>query len=513
MVPRFRFPHFVVACVCVLEITVSSLPAAAATPTFDPAFHVGTGAHEGQGLLVDSAGNLIATGQFGGTGVFGANTLTNGGRFDYFLAKYDPTGGVIWARRAGAAGDDFGSNLAFDGEGNILAVGTLDASPEFEGQPVTAAGKKDAFVAKYRPDGSLIWARTAGGPENDQGFGIGADAAGNVFVAGRIVGTASFDGQTVGSGSQTRFFLARYDAAGQRVWAKAIAVTGSSATGGLAVDAAGNAFITGMDAGQSAVFIAKHDADGNQQWIQRHAADTFFSEGTGIALDGSGNVYVAGRFGTTTFSVGTTTFDNPSGTSTGFVAKYTPDGTPLWARKTGSRAFDVAVTPAGVAYVTGFFNATAADIAGTTLPVVSGLDVFFARLEPEGAPAWAVPAGSANNDVGRRVALDGHGVAWAIGEAGEETFGPSWFPGGVYITRLKEADPSPTEPALSVQADGDGLIVSWPAEFSGYVLEYASELTAAFQRTGVTMTPVVGQPNTFRISVPNATLFIRLGKP
>ena len=121
----------------------------------------------------------------------GSSTLTstNG---NLFIAKYDASGNVLWAKSTAGAGDDgTGNSVSADAGGNVFVTGYF-TSPTltFGITTLTNAGggggsfPYDIFIAKYDAGGNVLWAKSVGGTGWDQGNSVSADAGGNVFVTG-----------------------------------------------------------------------------------------------------------------------------------------------------------------------------------------------------------------------------------------------------------------------------------------------------------------------------------------
>lgn len=230
----------------------------------------------GQGIAVDGSGNSYVTGLFDGNPIFGfgeANQtqLISAGSRDIFVAKYNNTGTLVWAKSAGGAGSDLGLAIAVDASGNSYVTGVI-----------TNLGN-DVFLAKYDSAGTLVWATSAGGAGNDQGFGIAVDGSGNSYVSG------------VDSGE---IFVAKFNSSGTPVWA----TNAGAGTGGfgISLDSSGNSYVSGNRADD--IFVAKFDSNGTLAWIKSAGGSAAVNEiGFGIGVDRYGNSYVTGRFqGTTT---------------------------------------------------------------------------------------------------------------------------------------------------------------------------------------------------------------------
>lgn len=472
-------------------------------------FRAGINATEGQGIAVADSGVIYVTGQYVNTGTFGSFTLTNGGAEDYFLAAYNPTGQVLWVERSGTSGSDYGSSVALDHDGNVIVVGVIQGTNDFNGTIAAGLGKKDMFIAKYSTNGALAWVRLAGSTENDYGIGLAVDNANNYFIGGRIGGVATI-GNSVGAAGQVHSVLAKYDSNGQALWARDLGSADSVATSGVAVDAIGNAYFCGSSVYPPGPFIAKYDANGNSLWTSVAPGTSYFNENTGIAVDSSGNVYVAGRCTLTPFTIGSTTLTSSNNSGVGYIAKYNSNGAALWAIPAGDRGFDVALASDGTPYVTGFSYGTDTILGTETLSNQGGLDVFVAKLTPNGEVVWVKSAGTGGNDLGRAVTLSAGGSVFATGEGGNSLFGDPAFPGGVFIVEFR---PTVAPPQLRVEISGTNLMLSWPPEASGYVIETTTTLGSPFEQGNVIFTPVSGQTNAYSTPKPDFNLFIRIAKP
>jgi len=336
---------------------------------------------EARAVAVDPAGNVVVTGFFMDTASFGTTNLVSAGLEDIFLAKYDAEGRLLWARRAGGSGFDQGRGVATDASGNIFVTGLFQAAASFDGTVLSSSGLSDVFLAKYSPAGALLWVRAAGGNDYDEGRAVAVDAAGNAYITGFFDATASFGAQSLVNRSSS-----------------------------------------------DDVFVAKCSGAGTFLWAVR-AGGSLDDVGQGIAVDGATNVYVAGSFaGSAAF--GNTTL-NASGAGTAadaFLAKYTPDGSLIWVRQAGGTGQDeanaVAADRSGNVWLAGRFYAAASfgaiQIAG------SGSDAFLARYDAAGAVVWVRRAGGSNaiyGDAGLGVAADGQTNAFLTGYfSGQATF-------------------------------------------------------------------------------------------
>lgn len=195
---------------------------------------------------------------------------------------------LIWAKKAGGTLTDVGTNIRVDADGYVYLAGY--ASGNSLNKPIFGEGEtnetildaegNDVIAAKYNPDGTLVWAVKAGGPQIDQVRDMTIDAKGNIYITGLFNGQAVF-----GSGESNETTL--------------------------------------VSNGSNDVFVAKYNNSGLLQWAASGGGNSS-DIGTNISVDSDGNVYVIGQFSTTA------TFDNTILTSNGgidiFLAKYDNTG-------------------------------------------------------------------------------------------------------------------------------------------------------------------------------------------
>ena len=359
----------------------------------------GTDYHGGYGIAVDANGNSYVTGYFSGSATFGTTTLTSSGYDDIFVAKLDSSANWLWAKQAGGTSSDIGYGIAVDAYGNSYVTGYFKSSScSFGTITLTSSGYEDIFVAKLDINGNWLWAKQAGGTSEDGGTSIAVDANGNSYVTGSFKESANFGTTTLTSSGSWDIFVAKIDHNGNWLWAKQAGGTDNDGGISIAVDDNGNSYVTGGFYGSSCsfstitlinssieysdIFVAKIDYNGNWLWAKQ-AGGTGYDAGYGIAVDTNGNSYVTGEFdGSATF--GTTTFTS-SGGSDIFVAKLDSNGNWLWAKQAGGTDDDygkgIAVDNNGNSYVTGYFWSSAT-FGTTTLTSSSdyGSDIFVTKL-------------------------------------------------------------------------------------------------------------------------------------
>src|SRR5690606_35228606 len=109
------------------------------------------------GIAVDKHGDIYMTGEFTGTLSIGSQTLSSNGFKDVFIAKCNPSGGLVWVRTGGGIYDDRCPAVALDNNGYVYIAGGFRDQAHFDHLSITSQGQQDIFLGKYDPNGNLIW--------------------------------------------------------------------------------------------------------------------------------------------------------------------------------------------------------------------------------------------------------------------------------------------------------------------------------------------------------------------
>ena len=317
----------------------------------------------------------------------------------FIFAQINPW---LWAKNAGGSSNDYGNSIAVDASGNSYVTGYFKGSATFGSTSLTNNEGYDIFIAKLDSSGNWLWAKNAGGTSNDYGYGIAVDASGNSYVTGCFQDTdITFGSTTLTSSGEYDIFIAKLDSSGDWKWATKAGGTSTDHGFGIAVDASGNSYVAGYFKGTATfgdttltsngdydIFVAKLDSSGNWLWAQK-AGGTGTDYGQRIATDSEGNSYVIGYF------PGIATFGNTELTSSGgfdiFVAKLDSSGNWLWAKNAGGTAYDrgngIAIDANGNSYVTGYFYSPIAVFGSTTLTCSGSNDIFITKVHIPYYPA------------------------------------------------------------------------------------------------------------------------------
>jgi hypothetical protein len=346
----------------------------------------------GYGIAVDGSGNVYVAGSSGGS--WGNPVRPYDMYWDAFVAKLTPDGVLIWTSFLGGALSDYGRAIAVDGNGNVYVTGSSYAT---WGSPVRAyTWGEDAFIAKLTADGVLTWNTFLGGvglngTGSDSGIAIAVGTA-NVYVAG-------FSDATWGSPVRAftdlgDAFVARVSEDGALSWNTFLGSVSNDTSGGIAVDSSGHIDVSGWSGaawgtpvrsygGSGDAFVAQLTPAGALTWntfLGSSDSDT----GRGIALDGGGNIYVAGS---SYASWGSPTRPYTA-QNDAFAAMLGGDGTLISNAFLGGDATEegsaIAVDGSGAIYVGGYADA---NWGSPVRAYTARLDTFVARMVPVACPA------------------------------------------------------------------------------------------------------------------------------
>ena len=172
-------------------------------------------------VTADISGNIYVAGNFNSpTITFGSTTLTNAVNTDnfedIFLVKYDVNGNVIWAKSGGASDEDHVASAKTDSFGNLYLAGYFRSSSIIFGSTTLTnanAPTGDVLIVKYDSNGNVIWAKSAGGSNNDYAWYVATDASNNIFITGNFSSSIiTFGSTTLNNSGANDIFLAKLPA-------------------------------------------------------------------------------------------------------------------------------------------------------------------------------------------------------------------------------------------------------------------------------------------------------------
>jgi hypothetical protein len=404
----------------------------------------------------DDQGTAIATDSAGNTYVAGLTTSSNfpvaaalqgaeAGKGDAFVAKFSPAGKLVYSTYLGGSGQDNATAIAVDSGGDAYVAG-FTSSPDF---PVKNAmqrsrkGSVNAFVAKLDATGSLIYSTYLGGSLSDMASSIAVDSAGNAYVGGVAM---SADFPVAGAaqsklGGESNAFIAKLSPDGSRlVYSTYLGGTDSDGASGIAIDSAGEAYITGVTSSRNFptvnavrpahgggffdAFVAKLNASGSQFIYSTYLGGTGEDRGLRIAADGAGNAYVVGDTDSADFPTSGAIQTTNRGGSDAFVTKLNPTGSSIvYSTYFGGSGLDgatgVAVDSSGFVYVTGFTGSSDFPVSSPVQQASGGgaFDAFVVVLDPSGlSTIMSSYLGGSGIDSGFGIAADSKGGLYCMGQ-------------------------------------------------------------------------------------------------
>jgi hypothetical protein len=353
-------------------------------------------------VAVDFLGNVLITGWFDSSAiVFGSVSLSNSGGSNFFVTKLDNSGNIIWAKSASGAIEANGTSVATDAWGNVFVTGAFISPSLTIGSTIlTNSGSVDMFLAKYDFSGNVLWAKCAGNSLADFAGNVATDNSGNVFISGYFYSAnLTLGPTTLNCTGVNDIFIAKFDSLGNVIWAKSAGGNFSDWAQGMSTDAFGNVIITGyfesanitFDTiilnGNNDIFVAKYDSYGNILWANGISGASV-DHGQSVTTDVLGNVLITGDFTSNILFFGSNFLLNPN-TNSILIAKYDSSGNFLWAKaiagcNCGISSLGICSDISGNAIITGYFHSTTVAFDSFTLTNADNSsatsDVFIAKL-------------------------------------------------------------------------------------------------------------------------------------
>lgn len=360
--------------------------------------------------------------------------LGNSSKPDCVLGSFAEGGEHRWSRRFA---DCMARGVALAVGGDVILAGSTDGKVDFGGGPLPG-GEEDVVLARFDAEGGHRWSRRLGGGGSQLATAVAVDAAGNTIVTGTFWGKLDFgrkggqpDELSLSSAGESDGFVAKLDAEGEALWARRFGGAEHHQAGtAVAVDGQGNIVLAGSfkgtlglggdeeAEGESDMFVAKLGPGGEVLW-RRAARSTSSGKALGVAVDGAGNVVVVGSF-RGELAVGATTLTN-AGDKDAVVVKLDENGAPLWVKAFGDgadqEALGVSTDPEGNVLVTGVFLG-GVELGGAELEATGAADGFLTKLTPGGDVLWARSFGDGSEQGSAAVDADPLGNVWATGYFG-----------------------------------------------------------------------------------------------
>jgi len=416
----------------------------------------------------------------------------------------DPT--LVYSTYLGGGGDDLGSSIALDNNNNVYIAGTTSSLNFPLQDPAVGAnaGLADIFVTKIDASGgSIVYSTYVGGSGLDRGDGIAVDNNGNAYVVGRV-DSSSIDFPTTPGSFASSYRGGDFDGVVFKLNGQGNALVYSAFLGGeendsaegVAVDAAGNAYVTGgtksvgfpttgnayqgSRGGDTDAFLTKINAAGSSLLYSTYLGGSGTDRGSAVVIDGNGNAYLAGYSGSADFPTENAFQNNFGGSFDAFVAQINTNvsgfnSLVLCSYLGGAgddKAFGIAMdSSASNLFVVGqtsssnfpVFNPVQATSGG-------GFDAFVAKISTAGAKIYATYLGGNGDDRGTGIAVNSVGATYVTGFTSSANF-PTVSP--LQGTRAGGSD------AFLTKLDATGSTLLYSTYFGGSANESSASTVTA----------------------------------
>lgn len=381
-------------------------------------------------IVTDNSGNIYAIGDFDSTSIsFDNIQLFNDLERDAFVVKYSADGNIVWAKNIFGNSDInkvFGLDLTIDTDGNLYVIGNFSSDSLTVGNIKLAnRGGTDLFLANIDNNGSVVWAKSAGGEGHDYGNGIEVDNNNSVYITGSFVSDSiNFDSNILlNPNTFSYIFLVKYDENGNVIWAKKEGGDNSSSGLELEINLNDEIILTGqflstltvgsynlVSEGGTDILTAKYDSNGNIIWAK--SMGSYNSDAAlDLASDASGNVIVVGEFSFAPYFVYSedTLFCNSGFCS--YTIKIDSSGNYLWGKSvSGSTTYNAEVDQNRNIFIWGSYVTPTISFGNINL-TNNGVahDMFLVKYDENGEEIWGKGFGGEVSDYASGLKLDSDG--------------------------------------------------------------------------------------------------------
>lgn len=343
----------------------------------------GTGVDKGLTIAHANSGEIYVAGTFENSITIGSTTLVSSGISDIFILKISTSGTIIWCKKAGGSLSDFPTAITVDFNDNILLTGYFSGSAVFgidtltsTQNPANGNPSVDIFISKLESSGSFLWSKQGVAKADDRGFDIVTDTAAAIYLIAQFSDTITFDISHPNNVSNA-ICVVKFDSSGNELWFRKI-VGGSTVPAALTMDAANHLIVVGNFTGNlnvfttpvisitptysDGIFVAQFTETGNLDWLKSNSSSNYL-RATDVVCSNS-SIYVMGEYkcNMSEFSAtyGSATF-NSVGYSDVFLSTFDGSGNWQWAQSYGGTKDDagnsLSIDANNEMYFTGSFEA------------------------------------------------------------------------------------------------------------------------------------------------------------
>jgi hypothetical protein len=295
----------------------------------------------GNSIAVDLNNNVFVSGSYYATNflVLDSITINNQGLNDIFLAKYDESGNLIWGKSIGGASSDWDKAVTTDMSGNVFLTGyTQSSTISIDTTSLTMTCR--TFIAKFKPNGDLIWAINAADSGLIDGESIATDMNGNLILVGcfhsasvnfsSITLTNYVTNPSIANDYGSDILIVKYDSYGNVLWAKSAGAINHDIAKSVFIDGSDHIYVTGdfsyqlifgpfslTEISWENLFILKLDASGNSLWLK----SALKANAPAICVDNDNNAFIIGSYDQNANFDSITLIANPSYHTNIFLTK------------------------------------------------------------------------------------------------------------------------------------------------------------------------------------------------
>lgn len=414
----------------------------------------GTDDEWGKGVVTDANNNAYFIGNFySNTFKISNITLQNYNyNVDFFIAKYDSCGTLLWAKSFGNYGDDVIRDIGIDADNNLYITGYFVSDTlTFGNYKVVNNGWKNIFAAKFNSNGEFSWAKSFGGTSSDVAFGIGVSDDGHFSFCGQFESSSLNIGTNTLTHTNYRdMYVAHFDSAGNALWANKATGDYDDYAYDVAIDKSGNSVVTGYFSssvitfdtssfnliGYEDAYIAKYSSTGALLWVKTFGGSDY-DNSNGIAIDNQNNIYITGEYYSPSLDFGNSTLSLGNAYSSAFTAKFDSLGNNKWAQGSSANnlytmGIRIDVDKQNNVYSIGNFCAKQVDFGPISLLNAAGsaidtasynlyYDVFVTKYNSNGVLQWAKQAGNFDDEYGYDISINKSNEVVVVGEFTSDT--------------------------------------------------------------------------------------------